>query len=86
MLMSRKTLISAVTLSALVAGAAALSPAYAADAAMEKCTGINKAHANDCKGNGHSCAGQATKDRDPTEFVLVPAGTCSKIEGGMVAK
>jgi|GEM_PF-171173 len=51
---------------------------------MEKCFGIAKAGMNDCSSNksAHSCAGQATKDRDANDFVAVPKGTCDKIAGG----
>jgi uncharacterized membrane protein len=51
---------------------------------MEKCFGIAKAGMNDCSSNkaAHSCAGQATRDRDPMDFVAVPKGTCDKIAGG----
>ena len=59
--------------------------AVAAEApAMEKCFGIAKAGKNDCsvKQSSHSCAGQGTKDNDPTDFVALPKGTCSKIANG----
>jgi len=58
--------------------------AMAADKNMEKCYGIAKAGQNDCgsKFSGHSCAGQATKDGDPGDFVAVPKGTCDKIANG----
>lgn len=46
------------------------------------CYGINAAHKNDCATGVHSCAGQATSDRDPHSFVLLPAGDCGKIAGG----
>ena len=51
---------------------------------MEKCFGIAKAGMNDCstKQSSHSCAGQATKDGDPNDFVAVPKGTCAKIASG----
>lgn len=51
---------------------------------MEKCFGIAKAGKNDCASNksSHACAGQATKDNDPMDFVAVPKGTCDKIAGG----
>lgn len=59
--------------------------AMAADMKMEKCFGIAKAGKNDCSSNksAHSCAGQATKNNDPMDFVAVPQGTCDKIAGGM---
>jgi uncharacterized membrane protein len=50
---------------------------------MEKCYGIANAGQNDCKGNSHACAGQATKDHDKGEFKAVAAGTCEKL-GGML--
>ena len=49
---------------------------------LEKCYGINAAAKNDCAEGAHSCAGQATEARDPKSFVLLPAGDCSKIQGG----
>jgi uncharacterized membrane protein len=49
---------------------------------LEKCYGINRAAKNDCAEGAHSCAGQATRARDPKSFVLLPAGACSKIQGG----
>ncbi len=49
---------------------------------LEKCYGINAAAKNDCAEGAHSCAGQATQPRDPKSFVLLPAGDCSKIQGG----
>lgn len=49
---------------------------------MEKCYGVSKAGKNDCGANGHSCAGQAKKDGDPKEWLLLPKGTCERIVGG----
>jgi uncharacterized membrane protein len=49
---------------------------------LEKCYGINAVSKNDCAEGAHSCAGQATQARDPKSFVLLPAGDCSKIQGG----
>ena len=59
--------------------------AMAADMKSGKCFGIAKAGKNDCASNksAHSCAGQATKNNDPQDFVAVPQGTCDKIAGGM---
>jgi uncharacterized membrane protein len=39
---------------------------------------------NDCSGSksSHSCAGQASKNNDPADFVAVPKGTCNKIANG----
>ena len=49
---------------------------------LEKCYGINATAKNDCAQGAHSCAGQATQPRDGKSFVLLPAGDCSKIQGG----
>jgi uncharacterized membrane protein len=49
---------------------------------LEKCYGINTVAKNDCAEGAHSCAGQATQARDTKSFVLLPAGDCSKIQGG----
>lgn len=53
----------------------------------EKCAGISKKGMNDCGAlNGkHGCAGQASTNNDPQEWVYVPEGTCTKITGGKVA-
>jgi uncharacterized membrane protein len=50
----------------------------------EKCYGINASAKNDCAAGAHSCAGQATQARDTKSFVLLPAGDCSKIQGGQL--
>jgi len=76
-------------LSIAVGGLLALGLAGNASAAdkkmeMEKCFGIAKTGMNDCSSNksAHSCAGQATKNNDPMDFVAVPKGTCDKIACG----
>ncbi|MGU2419712.1 BufA1 family periplasmic bufferin-type metallophore [Burkholderia cenocepacia] len=51
---------------------------------LEKCYGINAVSKNDCAGGAHSCSGQATQARDTKSFVLLPAGDCSKIQGGQL--
>jgi len=57
--------------------------AHAADKASdgkEKCYGVAAAGKNDCKGGGNmTCAGNAKAGQG---FVLVPTGTCAKINGG----
>ena len=92
--MTRTVLASAILASAI--GLAASLPAAAADMpqpvkdnmerAMKehlvKCYGVNAVSKNDCAQGAHSCAGQATKARDPGSFVLLPAGACEKIDGG----
>jgi uncharacterized membrane protein len=79
--------------SALPASAAAMDASKMAQAVqdnmirmkadkLEKCYGVNAAAKNDCAEGAHSCAGQATQARDMKSFVLLPAGDCSKIQGG----
>lgn len=53
----------------------------------EKCAGIAKAAKNDCGSldGKHDCAGKATTDASPNDWVYVPAGTCEKIAGGKIA-
>lgn len=46
------------------------------------CYGVAAAGKNDCAAGAHSCAGQATINRDPKSFVLLPVGDCQKIAGG----
>ncbi len=76
--------------SSAIAGAFAISlmaasgSVLAAKPGMEKCQGIVKAGMNDCGTSKHSCAGQASVDGDPEEWVYVPKGTCEKIVGGKV--
>ncbi|BCK88736.1 hypothetical protein MIZ01_2542 [Sideroxyarcus emersonii] len=75
-------ILSAAIGSLLVVGLA--GNAAAADMKMEKCFGIAKAGKNDCSSNksAHACAGQATRNNDPLDFVAVPKGTCDKIANG----
>ena len=49
---------------------------------LEKCYGVAARGKNDCAEGQHSCVGQATRDRDPQSFVLVPKGDCQKLAGG----
>lgn len=53
--------------------------------AMVKCYGIAKKGKNDCGTPTHSCAGQAKTDNDPSEWILVPTGTCEKKGGSLTA-
>ena len=79
-------LLSAAVGSLLILGLTSGSVNAAEKPEMEKCFGIAKAGKNDCstKKSSHSCAGHATKDRDVTDFVVVPKGTCEKIAGGLM--
>ena len=70
---------------ALLLGLAMTSgSAIAGKKAMEKCAGVVKTGQNDCGTSKHACAGQATVDNDPEEWVYVPKGTCEKLTGGTV--
>lgn len=65
-----------------------LGTAHAAEE-KEKCYGVAKAGKNDCAtaSGSHSCAGQAKKDNDASEWKYVAKGTCEKMGGKMsVAK
>lgn len=52
----------------------------------EKCDGIAKAGKNDCGTSSHSCAGQAKKESDATEWIALPKGLCERIVGGIPMK
>lgn len=77
--------IATATLAAAI-GIGTLASAVGANAATppgnEKCYGVNAIAKNDCAAGAHSCAGQATKARDPASFVYLPVGACGKIAGG----
>lgn len=78
-----KRLVNGAVSTALAVGlASASSSALAAKGDMEKCYGIVKAGKNDCGTKSHACAGQASKDSDPAEWIYLPKGSCSKIVGG----
>ena len=48
----------------------------------ERCYGVIRAGANDCANAVHSCAKQASADRDQREWLAVPKGTCLRLAGG----
>lgn len=73
--------------SSMQASSGMMKVEHQTDAMMKKnnytpCYGINAAYKNDCQSPGHSCAGQDSKARDPGAFVAMPAGVCTKIDGG----
>lgn len=80
----KKTTAAALLIGAvsLVSNFASAPDAHAMEAGMEKCYGVAKAGANDCGTDRHSCAGQAVKDGDPSEWVAVPQGLCDRLVGG----
>ena len=79
---------SSVLVAVTVAAAASLpsptnaGPAPAPPFKAEKCFGIAAAGQNDCQTPTHSCAGEAQKAAAGDSWIYVPAGTCSKINGG----
>ncbi|MPW23407.1 DUF2282 domain-containing protein [Paraburkholderia sp. CNPSo 3157] len=50
----------------------------------ERCFGIVRAGRNDCGTAKHACAGRAPRDAAGDEWLLLPAGTCTKIAGGAI--
>ena len=47
----------------------------------ERCYGVVRAGKNDCGTAKHACAGRAVRDADSNEWLMLPAGTCTKIVG-----
>jgi uncharacterized membrane protein len=82
--MQNKQLLSLAIGSLLAIGLTGTANAADKKVELEKCFGIAKAGQNDCASNksAHSCAGQASKNNDPQDFVAVPKGTCNKIANG----
>ena len=80
--MNRSRLLIRSAIAGLIAAAAA-HPAAAQDKSAErqKCYGIAKSGQNDCGTAKHTCAGQAKRDNDPSDWKYVPAGTCEKMGG-----
>ena len=83
--MDRQLFIRSALASAMAFGAisAAQAGPVAPDASKDKCFGIAKAGANDCASatGSHSCAGTATKDKDPGDWKYVTKGTCEQMGG-----
>lgn len=81
-------------ISTAIAGLVAVGAAMTAHAVpeqptqWEKCAGIAKAGHNDCGAldDSHACAGQSKVSNSDVEWVYVPAGTCEKITGGVIAQ
>ena len=84
-----KSLIANGIIGATLAGMLAAGLAVSAQAAegKVKCYGVAKAGANGCASadGSHSCAGQATKDKDPNEWVYVESAASCTTQGGKVA-
>lgn len=80
----RELLVASAISGALAVGALTVTTSAGAQADKEKCYGVVKAGKNDCAGTGHTCQGQAKADSDPNEFIVLPAGTCDRLTGGVV--
>ncbi|WP_176256706.1 BufA1 family periplasmic bufferin-type metallophore [Derxia lacustris] len=83
--MRNQSLVAAALAGLMLAAAQGASAAddMAKKDAKEKCYGVAKAGQNDCanKSGTHACQGQSKADNDPTDFKLVPAGSCEKMGG-----
>ena len=82
--MDKRLILASAVAGVLSVGVLATTDAVAAK--KEKCMGIVKAGQNECGTSKHACAGLATVDKDPEEWIYVPKGTCNKIVGGVVKK
>jgi len=82
----KHALVISAALAATLAAGTAMSPTALAGG-KEKCYGIAKAGQNDCANlaGTHSCAGQASVDNAPDEWITVAKGTCNDL-GGMTKK
>nr|WP_218628381.1 MULTISPECIES: DUF2282 domain-containing protein [unclassified Variovorax] len=86
--MNRTLAITALTLSALAAGAAMAQDTKPMGdkmtdkmATVEKCFGVSMAGKNDCAaGPGTTCAGTSKMDYQGNSWRNVPAGTCATIK------
>lgn len=82
----RKALIASALAAVCVTSLTAGQTSMAAEEAKDKCFGVAKAGQNDCATGSHSCAGQAKKDNDTSEWKYVAKGTCEKLGGKVAAK
>ena len=81
----RRALVQA-AFAAVCAGTAVTPSQAAGPVEKEVCYGVAKAGQNECANTTclHLCSGLSSVDRDPTEWMMVPKGTCTKL-GGKVA-
>lgn len=86
--MSRKTLNTLLASAVALTLVGAVSSAHAEDttapAEKEKCYGVVKAGQNDCAAadGSHSCAASAGVDASGQEWIMLPAGLCTKLVNG----
>lgn len=85
---SKSLAITAVTLAALVSGAAiAQDKGASIKGEKERCYGVSLAGKNDCAaGPGTSCAGTSKVDYQGNAWKYVAKGTCVKMGGSLAAK
>ncbi len=74
-----KALQSGMATSILVSSLMIMAADSMAGLVEQKCYGVAKQAMNDCAANGHGCAGQASIDNSPEEWIYVPEGTCTSI-------
>ena len=77
-----RVLAAAIAAAVVLPAVSSAAPAPVPTFDNEKCYGIAAKAANDCGTATHSCAGTATKAKDPASWVYVPKGTCTKIADG----
>jgi uncharacterized membrane protein len=73
---------NALLLATAVAAAMSLTTAAAKAEDMEKCYGVAASGGNDCQTASNSCAGQVSEAGRGDAWISVPAGTCTRINGG----
>ncbi|VVQ25000.1 Hercynine oxygenase [Pseudomonas fluorescens] len=82
--MNLKDLLVATALASInAAGVSELASAADKPSENEVCYGVAKAGHNDCADTRcfHSCSGMGTVDNDPSEWTMVPKGTCTQLGG-----
>lgn len=84
--MKKSHTLATAIMAGILGTAVGISSTAIAATPMEECFGIAKAGKNDCGTKAHACAGQATTNNDPSEWIYVPKGTClksgGKLQGG----
>ncbi|MEQ8228087.1 MAG: DUF2282 domain-containing protein [Rhodospirillales bacterium] len=79
--MKRTMTAAAVVAGAIAAATTGFASSDAQAAAKEKCFGVALAGKNDCAaGPGTTCAGTSKVDYQGNAWVLVPKGSCEKME------
>ena len=87
--MQKKSTKNVALISAIALGVGLATQAQAAKPKWEgheKCAGIVKKGMNSCGTSKHNCAGQASVNNDPEEWIYLPKGTCKKITGSTLKK